>query len=63
MIATRGVLDAQSSLVSMDELTVLAQQFENEEYIADLIERNLFIEEAKTPRTVVGLNSPRIHPF
>ena len=49
MISSNGVLDAQSSLLSMDELTVLAQQFENEEYIADLIEQNLFIEEAKHP--------------
>ena len=49
MIASKGVLDSQSTLISLDELTALAQQFENEEYIADLVERNLFIEEAKHP--------------
>ena len=49
IIAANGVLDAQASLLSVDELTVLAQQFENEKYIADLFERNLFIEEAKHP--------------
>ena len=49
MIGSNGVLDAQSSLIPIDELKLLAQRLENEEYIDDLIERNLFMEEAKHP--------------
>lgn len=49
MIASNGALDAQSALLSLDALTALAQEFKNEEYIADFIERNLFIEEARHP--------------
>ena len=47
--AAEGVLDAQSSVLPIDELRVLAEELGNEEYIVDLIERNLFIEEAKHP--------------
>ncbi|MYC26020.1 MAG: hypothetical protein F4X56_08910 [Gammaproteobacteria bacterium] len=49
VIASDGVLDAQSSLLSIDDLKLLAEEFENEKYVSDLIERNLFIEEARYP--------------
>jgi len=49
MIASDGVLDAQSSVLPIDELKTLAEQFKNEQYIADLAEKNLFIEEARHP--------------
>ncbi|MYD46436.1 MAG: hypothetical protein F4W92_08800 [Gammaproteobacteria bacterium] len=49
MTATDGVLDAQSSVLPIDELKTLAEQFKNEQYIADLAEKNLFIEDARHP--------------
>ncbi len=49
MTASDGVLDAQSSVLPIDELKTLAEQFKNEQYIADLAEKNLFIEDARHP--------------
>lgn len=49
MTASDGVLDAQSSVLPINELKTLAEQFKNEQYIADLAEKNLFIEEARHP--------------
>ena len=49
MTASDGVLDAQSSVLPIGELQTLAEQFKNEQYIADLAEKNLFIEEARHP--------------
>lgn len=49
MTASDGLLDAQSLVLPIDELITLAERFENEQYIADLAEKNLFIEEARHP--------------
>ena len=49
MTASDGVLDAQSLVLPIDELKTLAEQFKNEQYIADLAEKNLFIEDARHP--------------
>ena len=49
MTASDGVLDAQSSVLPIDELKTIAERFKNVQYIADLAEKNLFIEEARHP--------------
>lgn len=47
--AANGVLDTQQPLLSLDELESLAIRLGNDQYIADLIEHELYIEEAKHP--------------
>lgn len=49
MNAANGVLDAQQSLLSLDELESLAIRLGNGQYIADLIRQKQYIEEAKHP--------------
>lgn len=49
MLASTGTLHAQSAILSLEELTVLANDLENDTYIAELIQKRLFIKEAQDP--------------